>query len=455
MRIISDMRHFSSRFRPRWSSWSLALLALAGLCAGRGPARADTPWSEFRGPTGDGVSHDAGLPVEWSETKVVAWKTPIPGKAWSSPVIADGVVWMTNATEDGKRLSAVAVDCASGKVLHDIALFAPAEPAFAHAFNSHASCTPVLEGNRFYAHFGSAGTACVDTGTGAILWKQETLRCDHHRGHGSSPTIHGDLLIVPFDGFDVQYVAALDKQSGDVVWKRERNIDYGTDDGDAKKAYGTGTVIHALGREQIVIPSAGATIAYDPSTGEELWRVNHGGMNASARPLFGNGLVYLNTAAGGMKTLAVRPEGSGDITGTAVAWTSPQGSGSRSSQLLLGERMFHVGDAGTATVLDALTGKAVWQKRLGGGILVVASRRGGEDLLPEPGGTDVRGDGGRAVRGDRREHARRGLHGIPGNVRRRALPVDEGAPLQDREERVSGEPGGNRPRRSPAAGAGT
>lgn len=249
MRIISDMRHFSSRSRPRWSSWSLALLALAGLCAGRGPARADTPWSEFRGPTGDG---------------------------------------------------------------------------------------------------------------------------------------------------------------------------------DAKKAYGTGTVIRALGRERIVIPSAGATIAYDPSTGEELWRVNHGGMNASARPLFGNGLVYLNTAAGGMKTLAVRPEGSGDITGTAVAWTSPQGSGSRSSQLLLGERMFHVGDAGTATVLDALTGKAVWQKRLGGGILVVASRRGGEDLLPEPGGTDVRGDGGRAVRGDRREHARRGLHGIPGGVRRRALPADEG-----------------------------
>ncbi|RLS35044.1 MAG: hypothetical protein DWH79_03015 [Planctomycetota bacterium] len=178
--------------------------------------------------------------------------------------------------------------------------------------------------------------------------------------------IHGDLLIVPFDGFDVQYVVALDTHSGAIVWKKDRNIDYGTLDGDAKKAYGTGSVIEVDGREQVIIPSAGATIAYDPATGEELWRVNHGGMNASARPLYGNGLVYLNTAAGGMKLLAVAPDGTGDVTGSKIAWTSAQGSGTRSSQLLLGERLFILGDAGTATALDCLTGKAVWQKRLGG-----------------------------------------------------------------------------------------
>lgn len=329
-------------------------------------AAGEESWNQFRGPTGDGVWHGGPLPVEWNESEGVAWKTPIAGKAWSSPVIADGTVWMTNATEDGTRLSAVALDAATGRVLHDITLFEPAEPAFCHAFNSHASSTPVLDGGRLYAHFGSAGTACVDTATGAVLWRQETLRCDHHRGPGSSPILHGGRLIVPFDGFDVQYVAALDARDGQVAWRRDRAIDYGTDDGDAKKAYGTGTVIAPGGREQVILPSAGATIAYDPATGAELWRVNHGGMNASARPLHGNGLVYLNTAAGGMKTLAVRPDGSGDVTGSHVAWTSPQGSGSRSSQLLLGERLFHVGDAGTATVLDALTGKAVWQKRLGG-----------------------------------------------------------------------------------------
>ena len=387
MRITSEMRLTIGRTGVA-SSPPARLLAALVVLAGLAPVGgfAATPWSGFRGPGGDGVSHDGPLPVEWSETEGVAWKTPIPGKAWSSPVIADGVVWMTNATEDGTRLSAVAVDCASGKVLRDITLFEPATPAFCHAFNSHASSTPILQGKRFYAHFGSAGTACVDTESGTILWKQEELRCDHHRGPGSSPVIHGDLLIVPFDGFDVQYVAAIDTRTGKIAWKRDRNIDYGTDDGDAKKAYGTGTVIEMGGRVQVVIPSAGATIAYDPATGEELWRVNHGGMNASARPLHGNGLIYLNTAAGGMKTLAVRPEGTGDITGTAVAWTSPQGSGSRSSQLLLGERMFHVGDAGTATVLDALTGKAVWQKRLGGEFSSSPILSGGKIYCPNQDG---------------------------------------------------------------------
>jgi len=330
------------------------------------PAFADSPWPAFRGPTGDGVSHETNLPVEWSEAQGIAWKTPVPGKAWSSPVIADGTVWMTNSTEDGKRLSAVAIDCATGKVVRDVTLFEIAEPAFCHAFNSPASCTPVIEGKTLYAHFGSAGTAAVDTATGNILWKQESLKCDHHRGPGSSPILHGDLLIVPFDGFDVQYVVALDKHTGAIVWKKDRAIDYGTDDGDAKKAYGTGSVIEVGGREQVILPSAGATIAYDPATGAEIWRVKHGGMNASARPLYRSGLVYLNTAAGGMKLLAVHPDGSGDVTGTKIAWTSAQGSGTRSSQLLLGDRLFIVGDAGTATALDAATGKAVWQKRLGG-----------------------------------------------------------------------------------------
>jgi outer membrane protein assembly factor BamB len=329
-------------------------------------SQAATPWPEFRGPTGDGVSQDQNLPLEWSESQGITWKTPLAGKAWSSPVIWDDLVWLTNATEDGTRLSAVAVAVDSGRVVHDIAVFEIATPQFCHPFNSYASSTPVIEGDRLYVHYGSAGTACLDTSSGRILWTRQDLPCDHFRGPGSSPILHGDLLIVAFDGFDLQYVVALDKRTGRTVWRTDRDIDYGTDDGDAKKAYPTARVITSGGREQAVLPSAGATIAYDPNTGTELWRVNHGGMNASARPLFAHGLVYINTAAGGMRFLAVRPDGSGDVTGSHVAWKSAQGGGSRSSQLVLGDRLFLVGDAGTATVLDALTGKAVWQKRLGG-----------------------------------------------------------------------------------------
>ena len=352
--------------------------------------RAATPWPEFRGPTGDGVSQEKGLPVEWSESQGIVWKTAIPGKAWSSPVIWDKLVWLTNATEDGRRLSAVAVDVAAGRIVHDITVFEIPEPQFCHEFNSYASSTPVIEGSRLYVHYGSAGTACLDTETGKHLWSRQDLPCDHFRGPGSSPIIHGDLLIVAFDGFDLQYVVALDKRTGATVWRKDRGIDYGTDDGDAKKAYCTATVIKAAGREQVILPSAGATIAYDPPTGDEIWRVNHGGMNASARPLFAHGLVFIDTAAGGMKFLAVRPDGSGDVTGSRIVWKSAQGTGSRSSQLVLGDRLFLVGDAGTATVLDALSGKPVWQKRLGGkfsaspilaGDRVYASNQDGETFV--------------------------------------------------------------------------
>ena len=329
-------------------------------------AVAATPWPEFRGGTGDGVSQEHNLPVEWSESRGVVWKTAIPGKAWSSPVIWDDLVWLSNATEDGTRLSAVAVARANGRIVHNITVFEIAAPQFCHPFNSYASCTPAIERDRLYLHYGSAGTACLDTESGEILWTRQDLPCDHFRGPGSSPIIHGNLLIVALDGFDLQYVVALDKTTGKTMWRKDRNIDYGTTDGDAKKAYPTATVIRSQGREQVIIPSAGATIAYDPTSGEELWRVRHGGMNASARPLFAHGLVYINTAAGGMKFLAVRPDGIGDVTGTQIAWKSSQGTGSRSSQLLLGEKLFLISDAGTASVLDAVSGKALSQKRLSG-----------------------------------------------------------------------------------------
>jgi len=341
--------------------WSI--LICSGVCR---IVQGAEPWPEFRGPTADGVSQEQNLPVEWSESSGVAWKTPIPGKAWASPVIWQDLVWLANASEDGTRLSAVALDPRTGTIVHDILVFEIAAPQFCHPFNSYASSTPAIEEGRLYLHYGSAGTAALDTTTGKILWTRQDLPCDHFRGAGSSPIIVGNLLIVAFDGFDLQYVVALDKRTGETVWRKDRNIDYGTTDGDAKKGYGTATVITSGQREQVVIPSAGATIAYDPATGDELWRVNHGGMNASARPLFAHGLVYINTAAGGMKLLAVDPSGSGDITSSHIRWKSAQGSGSRSSQLVLGEKLFLIGDAGTATLLDAATGKAVGQKRLHG-----------------------------------------------------------------------------------------
>jgi outer membrane protein assembly factor BamB len=125
-------------------------------------------WNQFRGPTADGRAGSPGLPRSWTETENVRWKTPLPGKAWASPVAADGRIWLANATEDGKRLSTVCVDAETGRILHDVTLFEIAEPAFCHPYNSPASPTPVLAGGKVFIHFGSAGTACLDAATATI-----------------------------------------------------------------------------------------------------------------------------------------------------------------------------------------------------------------------------------------------------------------------------------------------
>lgn len=321
-------------------------------------------WPEFRGPNGDGHSTSNDPPVKWSETSNVRWKTAIHGKGWSSPVIWANQVWMTTATPDGKELFAVCVDRESGKIVHDLKVFTVEKPQFCHAFNSYASPTPAIEAGRVYVHFGSPGTACIDTATGKTLWEQRDLPCDHFRGAGSSPVIVGNLLVLTFDGFDYQYVAGLDKNTGKVVWKRDKEIQYSTSDGDYKKAYSTPAVLKVNGQTQLVSPSAEATIALDPATGDELWRVVHGGMNASSRPVTGHGLVYL-TSGHTANLLGIKLGDKGSLTENSIAWKVKNGVPTRSSLLLVGDLLFMVNDGGIASCLDAKTGERRWQQRLG------------------------------------------------------------------------------------------
>jgi outer membrane protein assembly factor BamB len=324
-------------------------------------------WPEYRGPTGDGHSDATGLPLHWSEMENIRWKTPIHGKGWSSPVIWGNQIWLTTATEDGKERFAVCVDRETGKLLRDIKLFEVAKPAFCHPTNSYASCTPAIEAGRVYVHFGSYGTACLDTATGQTIWSRNDLPCDHYRGPASSPILYKDKLFIHFDGYDVQYVVALDKATGQTLWKHDRNIDYGTTDGDMKKGYGTPSVYQINGIAELISPSAGATIAYDPTTGRELWRVNHGGMNVAARPLLGDGLLFLTTGdSAPFRLLAVRPDGQGDVTPSHVVWRQNRGVPSRSSLLLVDDLLYMMNEGGMAACLEARTGRPVWQKRLGG-----------------------------------------------------------------------------------------
>ena len=330
-------------------------------------------WPQFRGPDGNGVSTAAGVPVTWSETENVRWKTPIHGRAWSSPVVLGRQVWLTTATPDGKELYAIAIDKETGKILHDLKLFDVASPQFAHSFNTYASPTPVIEPGRIYVTFGSPGTAAIDTATGKVLWERRDLECNHFRGAGSSPFVFQNLLLMHFDGSDVQYVVALDKRTGKTVWKTDRSVDFQDiqpngkpkADGDFRKAFATPQIVMAGGRPVMVSLGSMAAYGYDPLTGKELWRVvERANFSMSTRPVAADGLVYYPTGFNTAQIFAVRPDGSGDVTSTHVTWKAPRGAPNKPSILLLDGLIYMVNDGGVLTCLDAKTGEEVWKNRL-------------------------------------------------------------------------------------------
>jgi outer membrane protein assembly factor BamB len=338
-------------------------------------ARLYAEWPQFRGPHGTGIVDSPALPLTWSEESNIRWKTEVHGRAWSSPVILEDRVWVTTATPDGRELSVVALDQHTGKIVHDRKLFDVATPQFAHAFNSYASPTPVIEPGRIYVTFGSPGTAAVDTATGKVLWERRDLECNHFRGAGSSPILFRNLLIMHFDGSDVQYVVALDKDTGRTVWHTPRSIDFrdlGPDgkpkaDGDYRKAFATPHVI-TVGGEPLLISLGGqAAYGYDPMTGKERWRLEERrSHSASTRPVFGHGMVFYPSGFDSPQLLAIRPVGTGDISATNVVWRFARSVPNKPSILLVDDLIYMVNDVGIASAVEAKTGELVWQSRVGG-----------------------------------------------------------------------------------------
>jgi outer membrane protein assembly factor BamB len=327
-------------------------------------------WPQFRGPTGDGHASDRDLPIRWDEQTHVAWKTPIPGKGHSSPVVWGKQLWLTTA-HGGKRpgdalhLDAICIDTKTGRVIQQHRVFENVKAQNAHKMSSQASPTPVIEENRIYLHFGSYGTACLDTVSGKTLWTRRDLIIDHRHGPGSSPVLVNDLLVLQFDGMDRQFVIALDKKTGKTVWRRRRDIQYNSDNGERKKAYCTPLLIQHEGKAQLVTTAARSAIAYDPTSGDTLWRVRFIGDSATARPVLGGGVIYLTTSCKDAKMLAIHPGGRGDITETGVAWKLLKGVPQRPSPLYINGLLYGIHDNGVMTCRDPKTGDAIWQKRLG------------------------------------------------------------------------------------------
>ena len=324
-----------------------------------GATLAADDWPAFRGPTGQGHSAERGLPLEWSESLNIVWKTPITGRGWSSPVVASGRVWVTTATrERGASLRLLAFDVVSGREVVNVEVFRIGSAELLNIKNSHASPTPIVDGDRVYVHFGAEGTAALTT-SGEILWKAR-FRYQSQHGMGGSPVLFGDLLILSCDGSDDAFVVALDTKTGKPRWRTGRRQP-------ADQAYSTPLVVRIGGRDAVVSVGAFRATAYDAPTGKEIWRVSYGdGFSNVPSPVFGHGLVYIATGFQQPSLIAVRPDGQGDVTKSHIAWTLERAAPLTPSPLIVGDELYVVNDVGIATCLDARTGTPRWVQRLGG-----------------------------------------------------------------------------------------
>ncbi len=370
-------------------SLSLAVAEDASNVVNGTPPSVGKTWPAFRGTTGQGHATNASPPKEWSSKESITWQTSIPGKGWSSPVVIGDRIWLTTAVENladenekadllkGDKqarqkqiaktvsLRAICVDMDSGQILQNIELFSVENPGPIHLLNSYASPTPVLESGRLYCHFGTFGTTCLDTGTGEKLWERR-FPSEHAVGPGSSPIVWKDLLILVCDGMEAQYVMALDKATGDVVWKTDRPPMEG-DNGDFHKAFSTPIVADWNGTTQLLVPGAQWFVSYDPRNGEMLWHINHGkGFSNVAAPVFSDGVAYLITGFTKPELWAIPVSSRGELNASNVLWEQKKQIPKKSSPQLVGKDIYLISDNGILSNVDADSGEIRWVKRLGG-----------------------------------------------------------------------------------------
>ena len=327
--------------------------------------RADD-WPEFRGPTGQGHVTKGELPTTWGKDKNVVWKQNIPGKGWSSPIMVGGKVYLTTSVppKDGsdRSLEALCLDAAIGKIVWEKEIFhqdGKKSPRI-HGKNSHASPTPIMRDGRLFVHFGHQGTACLDL-DGKVIWKNTSLHYGPVHGNGGSPILVDNALVFSCDGGDKRFIVALNVADGKELWKKERIVE-----ASRKFSFSTPLLIEVNGQKQIVSPGSNIVCALDPANGNEIWRLRYNGYSVIPRPVYGHGLIFLSTGYDKSSLLAIRADGKGDVTETHLVWKTNEGAPHTPSPLLVGDELYLVSDSGTASCLDARTGRVHWQKRLGG-----------------------------------------------------------------------------------------
>ncbi len=372
----------------------LPVLIIASGCGLRLSAwqrQSEQRWDQFLGPSGNGHSAARNLPIDLSSESALAWRTDIPGRGWSSPLVLEDEIWLTTAIEQpadagdpepktataaasggsawsSVQLQAVCLDRHRGGIKRTVDLFAIVDPPAIHSLNSFASPTPVTDGEVVYCHFGAFGTAAVARMTGAVIWRNTDNVIEHEAGPGSSPILHNGLLIMHCDGCDQQYVCALNASDGRQVWRTDRSGEMNPV-GMYKKAFCTPIVISRGQHHELVSPAANWVYGYDPATGQELWRVSYGqlGFSNVARPLWDGHTLYVCSCFMQSKLLAIDVTGDQPLDESRIKWTYQGQVPNMPSPIIVDGLIYFTSDRGIITCLDSGTGERKWQDRLGRG----------------------------------------------------------------------------------------
>lgn len=392
----------------------LGAIALAALIMSGSFAMAEN-WPRFRGPTGQGVSTETGLPLTWSMDKNVKWKAEISGLGWSSPIIWGDRLFLTATSPDGIACHVICLSKGDGKTLWDKQVFEQ-KPTRKEGKNSYATPTPTTDGKHVFAVFSSGGVVSLDF-DGNVAWMNLDQHFYSRHGLAASPLLWGDLLIMPFDGsttdigidekvgwqkpWDKAYILAFEKETGKVRWRATRGL--------SRQAHVTPQVVDVDGKPILISPAGDVVQGFNPETGERLWSAHSQGEGVVPSFVVGDGLTFTSSGfeAETIRAFRLDSDMHGDVTQSHLAWEQKKAVPIMPSFLFHDGLLFTIKESGIAQCLDAKTGEIIWHHRLEGTYSASPVFTGGHIyILSEQGETTVF-EGGR----DYKELARNPLEG--------------------------------------------
>jgi outer membrane protein assembly factor BamB len=332
-----------------------SLLAVLSLTA----AALAEDWPGWRGPRGDGTSTETGVPLKWSQTENIVWKTPIPGKGHSSPVIWGDRIFVSSSVDDQQKQQLLCLERTTGKVIWT------QEQSFKkqlkiHKLNSHASSTPATDGKYVYFTFHDQPhfVVCCYDFNGKLVWKKSPG--DFYSVHGfcSAPVLYKDTLLLNGDQDKKSaYLVALDKATGDEKWRAARP---------GVRSYCPPVVFDIHGKKQLVIAGSNCVASYDPDNGKQIWIIDGPTEQYVASLVYRNDILFMTYGFPLRGVMGINPDGQGNVTNTHVLYNDSPGSGGYvPSPIAHGDYFFNFSDEGFGTCREGKTGKLLWRERMG------------------------------------------------------------------------------------------